>query len=120
MKHCPGCGTEYEDFARECMDCRVELRSGPAPADPENDGRRDDVKVLAVRTFIGGAASTDAEVAKNLLESEGIPCFLTGANAARLYHALEVQLMVRQEDGEHATRILKEFSDAAPPADDST
>jgi Putative prokaryotic signal transducing protein len=118
MAYCPLCGTEYEESARECMDCRVPLRPGPPPPVSQETGGQSDVRLATVRTFLG-AAFTDAELAKNLLESEGIPCLLTGANAARLYHALDVQLMVREQDAERAARILREYSDAAPPEDET-
>ena len=35
-------------------------------------------------------------------------------NAARLYHVLDVQLMVREEDAGRAALVLKEYSDAPP------
>jgi hypothetical protein len=100
------------------MDCHVALRPGAPPSEREKDEEKGDVRLATVRVFMGGAASTDAELTRNLLESEGIPCVLTGANVARLYHALDVHLMVREEDAERAARILKEYSDAAPPEDE--
>ncbi len=119
MRHCPKCGTEYEDSAEECMDCHVPLRPGAAPMAPGDEASPQDVKLVPVRTFFGGTSATDAELAKNLLESEGIPCVLIGANAARMYPGLDGRLMVREEDAERAARILKEYAQAAPPNDES-
>jgi putative signal transducing protein len=119
MAYCPQCATEYEEGTRECMDCHVALQPGPPP--PLSEGERDqgDVKLVTVRIFGGATGSTAAEVAKNLLESEGIPCLITGANVARMLNALDVHLRVREEDGERASRILEEYSEAAPPGDES-
>jgi hypothetical protein len=115
MKHCPSCGTEYEDFARNCMDCHVALVAGPQPEEPDPP----DVKLKAIRTFMGFTAATDAEIIKNLLEAEGIPCVVTGVNSARLSNvALDVRLLVREEEAEHALQILESYSDDAATQDE--
>jgi hypothetical protein len=70
----------------------------------------EDIKLSAIRTFIGWTAASDAEFAKNVLESEGTPCVLTGVNAARLTAlALDVRLLVREEDAERARGILEHY-----------
>ena len=123
MAYCPKCLTQYEESARECMDCHVALRPGsppPAASTPDEIRASHDVKLVTIRVFSGNTAPPDAEMAKNLLESEGIPCILSGANAAWLYHVFEVPLMVREEDAEEASRILKEYLDSGPaPLDES-
>lgn len=118
MRHCPRCGTEYEDSAHECMDCHLPLRPG-APLKPlQDDVGVQDVELATARIFGGGTAAADAELAKSLLESEGIPCVLAGANAARLYPVLEVRLLVREDDLERAARVFEEYSNAAPREDE--
>jgi Putative prokaryotic signal transducing protein len=74
-----------------------------------------DVKLVTIHVFGGLTAHTSAELAKNWLESEGIPCVLAGTNAARLYHAFDVPLMVREEDANEAARILKEYLESDAP-----
>jgi hypothetical protein len=117
MKHCPNCGTEYEDLARECMDCHVPLVAGSAQEakDPS------DIKLAAIRTFLGFTAAADVEMAKNLLEAEGIPCVTTGVVSARLSSIpLDVRLLVREDDVERALQILESYSDADALTDEST
>jgi Putative prokaryotic signal transducing protein len=120
MRYCPSCGTEYEDFARECMDCHVALASASDSGAARELSEPQDVKLAAIRTFMGFTASSDAEFVKNLLEAEGIPCVLTGANSARLSGlALDVRLLVREEDAERAAHFLEEYSDDASPNGES-
>lgn len=118
MAYCPKCLVEYAEGSPECIDCRVALQSGapPASAGAAEGEIAHDVKLVTIRVFSGRTAPMEAEMAKNRLESEGIPCALGGANAARLLHALDVSLMVREEDAEEAARVLKEYaeSDQAP------
>jgi hypothetical protein len=33
MKHCPNCGSEYQDWVKACLDCASQLEEGPAPED---------------------------------------------------------------------------------------
>jgi Putative prokaryotic signal transducing protein len=117
MKHCPNCRTEYEDFARECMDCRVALVAGSVQEARESS----DIKLVAIRTFLGFTAAADAEMAKNLLEAEGIPFVTTGVVSARLSSVpLDVRLLVREDDVERAVEILESCSDAGPLPDEAS
>lgn len=112
MQHCPRCGTEYEETAHECMDCHLPLRPGPPPAslvESQKRGLRRDVKLVPVHVFSGGTAVMEAELAKNWLESEGIPCVLAGEASAGMLPVLDVPLLVCEEDEEEAGRILKDF-----------
>ncbi len=110
MRHCPDCGTEYEDFARECMDCHVALAAGPAPEVAETA----DVKLIVIRKFMGFRAAAEVEVVRIFLEAHGIPCVVTGVNLARLTsEPLDVRLLVREEDAERAVEILDSCSDDA-------
>ena len=72
-----------------------------------------DVKLVTIHVFSGAAAGAIAELAKNWLESEGIPCVLPGANAAHLYPIFDIPLMVREEDAEEATQILKDYLESS-------
>lgn len=53
--------------------------------------------------------SAEAHMAKGMLESAGIECFLEGAHANALYPmALRVRLQVRPEDEDEAHMLLLE------------
>jgi Putative prokaryotic signal transducing protein len=122
MAYCPQCGTEYREGSPECIDCHVALRPGPLPAavrEPEQALPRD-VKLIPVHIFSGGTALMEAHLAKSWLESEGIPCVLPGETSVGMLPVLDVPLLVRQEDADEATRILKEYleSNAAEQNDE--
>ena len=51
----------------------------------------------------------EAQMAKGMLESEGIECFLVGANANALVPmAFRVRLQVQARDEEEARKLLEE------------
>ncbi len=59
----------------------------------------------------------EAQMAKGMLESEGIECFLVGANAnAMMPLAFRVRLQVLARD-EAAARLLLEEAELAPTLD---
>lgn len=122
VAYCPKCLVEYAEGSPECIDCHVALRSGERPiqaAEDEESRAPRDVKLVTVRVFSGHAAPMEAELAKNWLESEGIPCVLAGENSAAMLPVLDVPLLVREEDAEEAARILKEYAESDPaPAEE--
>ncbi len=111
MPYCPECLTEYVEGAVNCSDCGVALRPGLPPARPSGDSP--EVKLVRVRTFRGPTAQLDADLARNLLEEEGIPCVLPGQSSAEVLPGIDVvQLLVRKEDAEEAVEILKSYLDS--------
>lgn len=56
-----------------------------------------------------------ANIARGMLEANGIPAFVEGSNMVRLYFGAQiwnpVRLMVRQDDLEQATMLLHEHGD---------
>ena len=54
--------------------------------------------------------SGEAMIAKSMLDSAGIECFLGDENLARLYSNLAdgIKLMVREEDADTARKLLEE------------
>src|SRR5437879_965895 len=88
MAYCPECLTEYAQGSPECIDCRVPLQSGSPPttgrADRDSDFQAD-LDLVVVRSFMGAAASFNAELAKNVLDAHGISCTLMGQNSARVF-----------------------------------
>lgn len=147
MPYCPKCWTEYVAGTTECEDCGTELKQGSLP---ERKNLRDESqsgserspfaiavesllgagpledtspeKLARVRTFSGPTALVDATLARNLLESQGIPCALPGEVVAETLPGVDlVQLLVREEDSIRAAEILASYLDnPAPPLDDES
>jgi len=114
MAYCPQCLTEYIAEAVECMDCRVPLKPGsPPPKTPEHG--EPDVHFVPVRVFQGLHAQFQADLARNVLEAEGIPCTVTAEMGAELYPGMDpAQLLVREEDRQHALEVLEEILNPPP------
>lgn len=74
-----------------------------------------DIRLVPVRTFSGGSAVMDADLARNLLEAEGIESMVPGEVAAETIPVLDAQLMVREEDAARAAEILAAYFDSAEP-----
>jgi len=75
MKICPSCGYEYRDEISVCPECQVPLSDGdaiesisqPIPPMPAQEGWTE---------LEGIIPPLSAEMAKDLLEQNGIPCLL--------------------------------------------
>jgi hypothetical protein len=118
MPYCPQCLTEYVESAVECMDCRVPLKPGlpPAPA-PSSEGESD-VHFVPVRVFQGLHAQFQVDLARNVLEAEGIPCTVRGDLGAGLIPGVDaVQLLVREEDRARASELVEEVLN--PPVEEA-
>jgi hypothetical protein len=74
---------------------------------------------VTVRVFAGPTALLDADVARNILQSQGIPSLVPGETSVELLPVLDVPLLVQEEDAERAARILRDYLDteAASPAE---
>jgi Putative prokaryotic signal transducing protein len=114
MPYCPKCLIEYVEGIGKCDDCGSALLPGSPPAGPavvDLAGEKD-VKLVSIRTFSGGTAQMDADLARNILQSQGIPCLLQGESSAEVLPVLDIPLLVREEDVERAERILNDYLDA--------
>ncbi|HEV3277766.1 MAG TPA: hypothetical protein VG860_13185 [Terriglobia bacterium] len=110
MPYCPQCLTEYVEGAAECMDCRVALQPGaPPPRIPREEGQPN-ARFVPVRIFQGLHAQFQADLARNVLEAEGISSTIIGDLAAELLPGADaVQLLVRDGDQTRASEILRDF-----------
>ena len=73
------------------------------------DAIQDQDKFVTVGKYI---EAVDAQMAKGLLESAGIECFLQGENANSLLGAaFRARLQVRKQDEETARQLLGSTSD---------
>ena len=117
MPYCPNCLTEYVEGTSTCEDCGAQLSPGSLPH-TQSAGSADS-KLVTVRVFTGPTALLDIEVAKNILQDQGIPSVVSGEFSAELLPVLDITLLVREEDAEHAARILRGYFDleAASPAE---
>jgi hypothetical protein len=73
-----------------------------------------DSKLVTVRVFSGPTALLDADVARNILQTQGLPSIVPGETSAELLPVLDVRLLVREEDAERAAGILQEYLDSEP------
>ncbi len=118
MPYCPECMSEYVEGTSECEDCRVPLLPGSPPESAVREAKNEDLgdsKLVCVRRFSGGTAQLDADVARSLLQKQGIPCVLAGEVSAELLPVLDVPLLVREEDSERAAQVLSSYFDAQGP-----
>lgn len=113
MAYCPKCLVEYVDGAKECSDCHAPLQPGAPPVQPAKTLEiAPDAELVRVRTFSGPTASLDAELAQNILQTQGIACALPGEGHAEILPGIDVvQLLVRKEDAARAEEILKSYLD---------
>jgi len=114
MSYCPNCLTEYLEGTTKCEDCGAWLVAG-SPPHTESAGSPDS-KLVTVRVFTGATSLMDTELAKKVLQEQGIPSLTAGEFAAELLPGLDVPLLVREEDAEHAARILHDYFDVEPAA----
>jgi hypothetical protein len=67
------------------------------------------MKLVRIRTFSGPTARLDAEMAKSLLEAEGISCILPGEISAETIPIFDVPVLVSEEDAEQAVAVLESY-----------
>lgn len=118
MPYCPKCLIEYVEGTGQCEDCGAVLLPGSPPeAPPPVDLIAEkDVKLVPARIFAGSTAEMDAELARNILQTQGIPSTLSGEGLADPFPVGEVQLLVREGDAAHAERVLQDYLDANVPS----
>jgi hypothetical protein len=114
MPYCAQCLIEYVEGTAQCEDCGAFLLPGSPPIPPRLDiADERDFKLVAVRIFTTGMG---AELAHGILQSQGIPCALSGDVAGSVPLSLiGIRLLVREEDVAHAEGILKEYLDTEVP-----
>ena len=118
MPYCPQCLIEYVDGTARCEDCGADLLPGSPPeAPPRVDLMEEkDVKLVPARIFTGSTASMNAELARNILQTQGIASTISGEGLAEPFPVAEVHLLVREEDAAHAERILQDYLDTETSA----
>jgi hypothetical protein len=119
MAYCPVCGVEYQEGTEQCMDCRVALQPGPPPEPPPKRLREPpEPNLVRVRVFSGPQAAMQADLARQILESEGIPAVAPGQYSGEILPGIDViQVYVEQSDAEQAREILQSYFDVPQPDD---
>lgn len=119
MPYCPDCKSEYEEGVEKCATCGTVLLPGSVPqARPggQTHAKPEEISTVCVRVFRGPTAKMEADLARNVLDQEGIPCVLPGEVMAEVLPGVDVvQLLVREEDADTATEILKDYFDSPQP-----
>ena len=76
-------------------------------------------KTVVLKTFM---SEFEAEIAKGILEEEGIKCYIssddTGGMRPHLQLTLGVRLIVMEKDLQRAAEILDAYNDYTPEADE--
>jgi hypothetical protein len=123
LRYCPKCRGEFQDWVEKCIDCGTALLDTRPEGKqaPEYKNRTEDYDQYTANSMvmIGQFGSTlDAELYKQILESEGIESQVVDFNANSGYHRASgtVILLVRQSDAEKAAEILKSV-EIIPDAD---
>ena len=118
MPYCAQCLVEYVEGTTQCEDCGAFLLPGSPPeAPPRVDlSKEKDVKLVPARIFNGSTAQMDAELAHNILQTQGISSALSGEGLSDPFPVMEVHLLVREEDAERAERFLQEYLDTEVPS----
>ena len=68
--------------------------------------KQEPVRVYTVKN------ANQAEIIKNFLESEGIPCSIEGEGQIGLAGILDIKLLVRAADADEARKLIKEHEQA--------
>jgi hypothetical protein len=118
MPYCAKCLIEYVDGTTQCEDCGATLLPGSPPASPPRleIPHEKDVRLVPARVFTGGSARMDSELARNILQTQGIPSTIAGEGLSDPLPVTEVHLLVREEDAARAERVLQEYLDTEVPA----
>lgn len=114
MAYCPQCLTEYAEGSRECIDCGTPLQLGlpPEPDRLTDDLQEPEVRLVKVRSFGGPAGNMNAEIAKNILEANGLRSIVRGEFSGETLPGVDaVELLVRAEDAHQACELLESFLD---------
>ena len=118
MPYCPKCFIEYVEGTSQCEDCGAFLLPGSPPAAPPRPeiAHEKDVKLVPV-CITAGDSGMEAEVARSILESQGISCVISGDVPGEPFPVMGINLLVREEDAARAERILQDYARAqVPPA----
>lgn len=97
--YCSHCGSRINRVDTKCQSCGAELEGFE---DEDHD------MTVMLKEF---STEVDADLAKTLLQSEGIECYITGGDSeGTLYGPYPFKLVVLERDVSHALEILESKS----------
>jgi DNA-directed RNA polymerase subunit RPC12/RpoP len=100
---CPNCGAEISEKDLKCGKCGAEL---------SDEQSEDELHTVKLKTFLN---EIDAQIAKSVLDDEGIESFIIkddeGSMNPSLQFTLGVRLYVLENDAEKAGKILEQLKD---------
>ncbi len=113
MAFCPNCEAEYREGITVCPDCDMELVAELTPENKVHD--TSEGEPVPFQTFKTGA---EAEMARQVLEQNGIRSFVEGGDFAVIPSSFsqEVVLMVDERDLPQAVEIYNAYFDPESPA----
>ena len=101
---CPNCGNQVNVGDERCSKCGTELS-----LETENEDKE---TTIVIRSFIN---EFEAEMAKSMLDEEGIECFISkddeGSMGLSLQYTNGVDLHIFEKDKEKAEEVLKAMND---------
>jgi hypothetical protein len=103
MPYCPNCRDEFQDWVKECPDCKVKLVDELPPL-PEEITREGALVHLAT-----APNEIEARLWKGILEDNGIQSMIKVAESLNLYLsplALTHRLYILEEDEQKAREVL--------------
>jgi len=109
MSVCPHCRKRYEDWVKTCPECNLLLIEDSINAERISLGAFVPLKSLPSRLY--------AEMLKEVLEQEGIPCLVKGEDLGRMLGGgvgtcpVEIILWVPEEDYERGLEIAEGILD---------
>ena len=103
---CPECKAEYREGYTKCADCEVELVD-KIIAEDEGSSELEEIIFETVMTSFNQG---EIALAKSLLESNNIQCFVQGESFNSLFRtSIPVSIKVPEEYSNQAKEVLKEL-----------
>jgi hypothetical protein len=109
MAFCPNCEAEYREGFTVCPDCNLELVAELTTENKVHD--TSDGEPVTLRTFTNSA---EAEMVREVLDSNGIRSFVQGGDFAVIPSSFsqEVIVMVDERDLDRAIEIYEAYFDS--------
>jgi hypothetical protein len=124
MRYCPLCRGEYQDWVEKCVDCGAPLVETLPEPEPEPESQIVTVNDTSYTTepliMIAEYSNfMDAKLGKEILESEGIKCFVPDEDTdtfswTGVSKIAQPVLVVRESDSEKALEILRDIEKDNP------
>jgi len=103
---CPKCEAEYREGYTKCADCDIAL----VEADLTENNDSVELKEIIFKTVMTSFNQGEIALAKSLLESNNIQCFVQGESFNSLFRtSIPVSIKVPEEFSNQAKEVLKEL-----------